>query len=91
MWAVGKAREIYGYTDTEEDVTDAAQHLAEACQGMREALVSDASKEWGPRMDVGYGADGNEEDTSVDFCLLHGTAEQNVDVIECQRYFDETK
>ena len=91
MWAVGKAREIYGYTDTEEDVTDAAQHLAEACQGMREALVSDASKEWGPRMDVGYGAVGNDEDASADFCLLHGTAEQNVDVIECQRYFDETK
>ncbi len=89
-WAVGQARAWYGYTDTEEDVKDAIQLVAEACHDIKEGMLADASREWGPKLKTGYGLDGSEEDKMADFAALRGEMEQNADIRECARYFDET-
>lgn len=89
-WAVGQARAWYGYSDKDEDVKDAVQLLAEACHEMKEALMVDASREWGPKLKTGYGLDGDDDDKANDFKALRGEMDENADVRECARYFDET-
>ncbi len=89
-WAVGQARSWYGYTDTADDVKDALQLVAEACHDMKEGIMVDASREWGPKLMTSYGLDGDEDDKAADFRAMRGEMEENQDVRECARYFDET-
>ncbi len=89
-WCVGRAREWYGYTDTEDDVKDAIQHVAEACHNLKEATLADATREWGAKMKTSYGLDGTDEEQDRDFAALRGDFEQNADVRECRKYYDET-
>lgn len=89
-WAVGQARAWYGYTDTEEDVKDAVQLVAEACHDIVEGIMADASREWGPKLKTSYGLDGSDDERDSDFTAIHGEMEQNADIRECMRYFDET-
>lgn len=89
-WAVGQARAWYGYTDTEDDVKDAIQLVAEACHDIKDGMMADASREWGPKLKTGYGLDGDDDDKSADFRALRGEMEENADVRECAKYFDET-
>lgn len=89
-WAVGQARSWYGYTDTEEDVKDAVQLVAEACHDIKEGMMVDASREWGAKLKTSYGLDGDEGDQQADFRAMRGEMEENADIRECARYFDET-
>ena len=89
-WAVGQARAWYGYTDTEEDVKDAIQTVAEACHDLKEGILADASREWGPKIKTSYGLDGDTEAQELDFKSLRGEMSQNADIRECEKYFDET-
>ena len=50
----------------------------------------DASREWGPKLKTGYGLDGDDDDKANDFKALRGEMDENADVRECARYFDET-
>lgn len=89
-WAVGQARAWYGYTDTDEDMKDAVQLVAEACHDIKEGMMVDASREWGPKLKTGYGLDGDEEDQTADFKALRGEMDEDPDVRACAKYFDET-
>lgn len=89
-WAVGQARAWYGYTDTEDDVKDAIQLVAEACHDIKEGMLADASREWGPKLKTSYGLDGDDADKLADFKALRGEMDENADVRECAKYFDET-
>ncbi len=89
-WAVGKARAWYGYSGLADDLVDATQRVAEASRDLRESLVADAVKEWLPKLTVSYGLDGSDDDQMNDYRRIHGAPEENPDVQECQRYFDQT-
>ncbi len=88
-WCVGRAREWYGYTDTDENVKDAIQHVAEACHNAKEATLADAAREWGVKVMTSYGLDGTPQEQDADFVALRGDFEQHPDVVECRRYYDE--
>ena len=89
-WAVAQAREWYGWTDTEDNHMDAVQITAEAVTALKEAVLADATREWGPKMKVSYGLDGAEQDVQCDFEHMRGTYDENADVQYCRQYFDET-
>lgn len=89
-WSVGQARDWYGYADTEDDVKDAIQQVAEAVRDIKESILADAQREWGAKMSTGYGRDGSAAERADEFALLRGDYESHPDVSECRDYFDQT-
>ena len=88
-WAVGQARQWYGYNDTEDDFKDAVQHLAEACHNIKEATLADATREWAAKMKVSYGVDADLHDSDADFSALRGDFDSHPDVRDVRKYYDE--
>lgn len=86
-WCVAAARAYYGYSDTEDDLKDATQRLAEASAELREGNLADAAREWAPHMRVGYGLD-DPTGPDADFRRLHGQPDDNPDVREMMQYYD---
>ncbi len=91
LWAVGAARSRYAYTNSTDDMPDATQRVAEASRDLKESLLADASREWNARLRTGYGIDGSEEDARIDYQMIHGKMEDNVDIIDLQKHYDEQK
>jgi NDP-sugar pyrophosphorylase family protein len=91
-WAWDKIQTCYGYrldTVTPSDVIHIAEDWREAVVYLDKVIYEDAKKEFSLSSQIGFGADGNNDEQRSDFEQVRGVFEQNTFVSSILKHIEE--